>query len=102
VVSWEEAETAQRLVNRTFTPESVESRASRAIELAISNGVGLMRAHVAIDTAQELVSLEGVLRARERWSDAIEIEVVALLDESIVEHPSFWPARARRCGAAPM
>jgi cytosine deaminase len=89
-------------VNRTFTPESVESRASRAIELAISNGVGLMRAHVAIDTAQELVSLEGVLRARERWSDAIEIEVVALLDESIVEHPSFWPARARRCGAAPM
>jgi cytosine deaminase len=94
VESWEEAEASQDRVKRTFTPESVESRASRAIELAITNGVGLMRAHVAIDTAQELISLEGVLRARERWADAIEIEIVALLEESIVEHPELL-ARAR-------
>jgi cytosine/creatinine deaminase len=94
VESWEEAEAAQSRVKRSFTPEDVEARASRAIELAISNGVGLMRAHVAVDTAQELVSLEGVLRARERWADAIEIEIVALLDESIVEHPELL-ARAR-------
>jgi cytosine/creatinine deaminase len=94
VESWVEAEAAQRLVKRTFTPESVESRASRAIELAITNGVGLMRAHVAVDTAQELISLEGVLRARERWADATELEIVALLDESIVEHPELV-ARAR-------
>jgi cytosine/creatinine deaminase len=85
--SWEEAEASQGRVKRTFTPEDVEARASRAIELAITNGVGLMRAHVAIDTAQELVSLEGVLRARRRWAHAIEIEIVALLEESIVEHP---------------
>jgi cytosine deaminase len=93
--SWEEAEASQVRVKSTFTPEDVESRASRAIELAITNGVGLMRAHVAIDTRQELVSLEGVLRARERWADAIEIEVVALLEESIVEHPELL-ARARK------
>jgi cytosine deaminase len=86
---WEEAEVSQGRVKSTFTSESVESRASRAIELAISNGVGLMRAHVAIDTAQELISLEGVLRARRRWADAIEIEIVALLEESIVEHPEL-------------
>jgi cytosine/creatinine deaminase len=84
--SWEEADASQGRVKSTFTPEDVESRASRAIELAITNGVGLMRAHVAIDTAQHLVGLEGVLRARERWADAIEIEVVALLEGSIVEH----------------
>jgi cytosine deaminase len=87
--SWEEADAFQGRVKRTFTPEDVASRASRAIELAISNGVGLMRAHAAIDTAQHLVGLEGVLRARERWVDAIEIEVVALLEESIVEHPEL-------------
>jgi cytosine/creatinine deaminase len=87
--SWEEADASQGLVKGTFTPEDVESRASRAIELAISNGVGLMRAHVAIDTAQHLVGLEGVLRARERWADAIEIEIVALLEESIVGHPEL-------------
>jgi cytosine deaminase len=94
VESWEEAEASQSRVKRTFTPESVESRASRAIELAISNGVGLMRAHVAIDTAQDLISLEGVLGARERWADAIEIEIVALIEESIVEHPELL-TRAR-------
>jgi cytosine/creatinine deaminase len=89
VESWEEAEAAQSRVKRTFTPESVEDRASRAIALAISNGVGLMRAHASVDTAQQLISLEGVLRARERWADAIDIEVVALLDESIEEHPEL-------------
>jgi cytosine/creatinine deaminase len=89
VESWEEAEASQRRVKGAFTLEDVEARASRAIGLAISNGVGLMRAHVAIDTAQELISLEGVLRARERWADAIEIEIVALLEESIVEHPEL-------------
>jgi cytosine deaminase len=94
VDSWEEADASQSRVKRTFTPEDVESRASRAIELAITNGIGLMRAHVAVDTAQDLISLEGVLRARERWADAIEIEVVALLEESIVEHPELV-ARAR-------
>jgi cytosine/creatinine deaminase len=92
--SWEEADASQSRVKRTFTPEDVESRASRAIELAITNGIGLMRAHVAVDTAQDLISLEGVLRARERWADAIEIEIVALLEESIVDHPELV-ARAR-------
>jgi cytosine deaminase len=87
--SWEEAEEAQGGVKRGFTAEDVESRASRAIELAVGNGVGLMRAHVAIDTAQQLVGLEGVLRARERWADAVEIEIVALLEESVVEHPEL-------------
>jgi cytosine/creatinine deaminase len=87
--SWEKAEASQSRVKRTFTPESVDSRASRAIELAITNGVGLMRAHVAIDRAQQLISLEGVLRARRRWADAIEIQIVALLEESIVEHPEL-------------
>jgi cytosine/creatinine deaminase len=86
---WEEADASQGRVKRTFTPGDVEARASRAIELAISNGVGLMRAHVAIDTAQQLISLEGVLSARERWADAIEIEIVALLEESVVEHPEL-------------
>jgi cytosine deaminase len=89
VATWDEAEAAQSGVKRTFTPDSVDSRASRAIELAISNGVGLMRAHVAIDSAQELISLEGVLRARRRWADAIEIEIVALIEESVVESPEL-------------
>jgi cytosine/creatinine deaminase len=101
VDSWEEAEAAQNRVKSTFTAETVEARASRAIELAISNGVGLIRAHASIDMAQQLISLEGVLRARQHWADAIEIEIVALLDDSIVEHPEVLPLarEAMRRGA---
>jgi cytosine/creatinine deaminase len=94
VATWDEAEAAQSRVKRTFTADSVDARASRAIELAVANGVGIMRAHAAVDTEQQLVSLEGVLRARERWADAIDIEIVALIEESVVEHAEL-PALAR-------
>jgi cytosine deaminase len=89
IATWEEAESAQSRVKRTFTPESVESRASRAIELAVSNGVGIMRAHASVDSAQELIALEGILRAKRRWADAIDIEIVALIDDSLVENPQL-------------
>jgi cytosine/creatinine deaminase len=92
--TWEEAEASQGRVMSTFTPETVDTRASSAVELAVSSGVGLIRAHVAIGTAQELVSLEGVLRTRRRWADIVEIEIVALIDESIAESPGV-PKLAR-------
>jgi cytosine/creatinine deaminase len=47
------------------------------------------------NSQQELVSLEGVLRARERWAGAIDIEIVALIDESVLEHPGAPGSRAR-------
>jgi cytosine deaminase len=87
--TWAEAAAVHSRVKSTFTPETVEERASRALELAVSNGVGLIRAHAAIDTAQGLVALEGVLAARSRWADAIGIEVVALIEESLVERPEL-------------
>jgi cytosine deaminase len=94
VATWDEAEAAQSRVKRTFTADAVDARASRAVELAVANGVGIMRAHASVDSQQELVSLEGVLRARDRWADAVDIEIVALIDESVVEHPEL-PALAR-------
>jgi cytosine/creatinine deaminase len=94
VATWDEAEAAQSRVKRTFTADAVDARASRAVELAVAHGVGIMRAHASVDSQQELVSLEGVLRARERWAGAIDIEIVALIDEGVVEHPEL-PARAR-------
>jgi cytosine deaminase len=94
VATWDEAEAAQSRVKRTFTADAVDARASRAVELAVANGVGMMRAHASVDSQQELVSLEGVLRARDRWADAIDIEIVALIDESVVEHPEL-PVLAR-------
>jgi cytosine deaminase len=87
--TWEEAGAVHSRVKSTFTPETVEERAARALELAVSNGIGLIRAHVAIDTAQGLVALEGVLRARSGWADAVEVEIVALIEESVVASPGL-------------
>jgi cytosine/creatinine deaminase len=92
--TWDEAGAAQRRVKRTFTTEDVAARASSALELAVSNGVGLIRAHVAIDTDQELIALEGVLRAREQWAEAVDVQIVALIEESVVAHPEL-PQLAR-------
>ncbi len=99
--TWAEAGVAQRRVKREFTAEDVESRASRAIELAVSNGIGIIRAHVAVDTEQELISLEGVLRAqtavggrrghRDSRADRGQRRRITR---------SSRPARARRSGAA--
>ena len=76
VATWDEAEAAQRRVKRTFTADSVDARASRAIELAVANGVGIMRAHASVDRPRRRpTSCEGLRRAAPRsragrWSAA--------------------------------
>jgi cytosine deaminase len=74
-------------VKRQFTVDDVEQRACRVLELAVAHGVGRMRAQCDVDFATRLVSLEGVLRARERFRDLIDVEVTALPQEGIVTDP---------------
>lgn len=86
-VSPDEAFARAREVKRQFTVEDVERRACRALELAIAHGTGKMRTQCDVDFATRLVSLEGVLRARERFADLIDIEIVAFPQEGIVADP---------------
>jgi cytosine deaminase len=86
-LSPEEAFARAREVKRDFTVEDVERRACRALELGVAHGIGKLRTQCDVDFATRLVSFEGVLRARERFADLIDIEVVAFPQEGIVADP---------------
>lgn len=70
-----------------FTVADVEQRACTALELAVGHGLGRMRAQVDVDFATGTVSMEGVLRAKERYRNQIDIQVVAFPQEGIVSDP---------------
>ena len=88
---WDEAWRAEAALKESYTAADVEARAAEALALAIAQGVGRMRAHVDVDTRQGLKALEGVLRARERFQDRIDIEIVALALEPFVAEGDGGP-----------
>lgn len=85
--NFEEAFSKAHEVKKSFTVSDVEERACRALELAVAQGMGKMRAQVDVDFATGLVSFEGILRAREKFKDAIDIQIVAFPQEGIVTDP---------------
>jgi cytosine deaminase len=86
-VSYQEGFGRARDVKKHFTVADVESRVCRALDLAVAQGIGRIRTNVDVDSTTRLVSMEGVLRARERFRDLIDIEVIAFPQEGIVTDP---------------
>ena len=87
-VSFHEAFARARDVKTQFTAADVEERACRALDLAVAQGTARMRAHVDVDFATGTVSMEGVLAARERFHDVIDLQVIAFPQEGIVTDPA--------------
>lgn len=86
-VSYQEGFNRARDVKKHFTVADVEERACRALDLAVAQGIGRMRTNVDVDFATKLVSMEGVMRARERFRGLIDIEIIAFPQEGIVTDP---------------
>lgn len=86
-LSYRQAFDHARDVKCKFTAADVEQRACEALELAVGHGLGRMRAQVDVDFATGIVSMEGVLRAKERFARQIDIEPVAFPQEGIVSDP---------------
>ncbi len=86
-VSPEDAFAYAREVKKNFVVENVFTRACRALELAVAQGIGRMRTHVDVDFATKLISLEGILQARQRFQNLIDVEIVAFPQEGIVTDP---------------
>ena len=82
--SFEQAFAMAHEVKKSFTVSDVEERACRALELAVAHGTGHLRAQIDVDYATGLTSFEGVARARERFKDAIDIQLVAFPQEGVV------------------
>jgi len=71
---------------RTYTKGEVAARAGRVIELAVQSGVKHLRTHVDVDTIGGLTPLEGVVAARDRYRDLLDIEIVAFPQEGILKN----------------
>lgn len=71
-----------------FTEAGVEARATEAFRLAVAHGVGRMRANVDVDSIVGLTNLRGVLAARERVRELIDVEVVAFPQEGLLRDPA--------------
>ncbi len=77
---------ADKRVHRTMNL-SVEDQAGKLIRLAISKGSTHIRSHVDIDPELGLSRLEAVAAARETFTDAISIQLVAFPQSGVMRCP---------------
>lgn len=71
----------------SFTPTSVCERAVRAIEDEIAYGTGAIRNHVDVGQTAGLRLCEGVLAAREKTKDRIDIQIVTFPQDGVIRDP---------------
>jgi len=74
-------------IKRNYTVEEIADRASRVLERALENGVSQLRTHVDVDPIGGTRPAEGLIRARDRFRDLIDIQIVAFPQEGIVKSP---------------
>jgi cytosine deaminase len=81
---------------RAYSVEDIVGRAGTVIESSVANGVSWLRTHVDVDTIGGLRPLEGVMAAREKYRDIIDIQIVAFPQEGIIRDPGtedlLWQA----------
>ena len=74
-------------IKRNYTVDEIADRASRVLVRAIENGILRLRTHVDVDPIGGTRPAEGLIRARERFRDLIDVQVVAFPQEGIVKSP---------------
>ena len=74
-------------LKRNYTVDEIADRASRVLAQALENGISRLRTHVDVDPIGGTRPAEGVIRARERFGDLIDIQIVAFPQEGIVKSP---------------
>lgn len=72
---------------KTYDAEEIAQRAGRIVAAAVANGVTRMRTHVDVDSICGLVPLEALLAVRERFTDVIDLQIVAFPQLGIVGDP---------------
>src|SRR5258707_2207237 len=74
-------------IKRNYTVDEIADRASRVLERALESGIFRLRTHVDVDPIGGTRPAEGLIRARERFRDLIDIPIVAFPQEGIVKSP---------------
>jgi cytosine deaminase len=71
-------------IKRNYTVDEIADRASRVLAQALENGITRLRTHVDVDPIGGTRPAEGLIRARERFRDLMDIQIVAFPQEGIV------------------
>lgn len=74
-------------LKREFTVESIQARARRVMDMAISNGTTAIRAHPDVDPIIGLRGVEALLELREEYRDRLDLQIVAFPQEGILKAP---------------
>src|SRR6202171_5905969 len=74
-------------IKRNYTVDEIADRASRVLAQAVENGISGLRTHVDVDPIGGTRPAEGLIRARQRFRDLIDIQIVAFPQEGIVKSP---------------
>jgi len=74
-------------IKRNYTVDEIAYRASRVLERALESGISHLRTHVDVDPIGGTRPAEGLIRARERFRDLMDIQIVAFPQEGIVKSP---------------
>jgi cytosine deaminase len=74
-------------IKRNYTIEEIADRASRVLERALDNGISRLRTHVDVDPIGGMRPAKGLIQARDRFRDLIDIQIVAFPQEGIVKSP---------------
>lgn len=79
-----EAIPAATSVKTKFTEDDIVARASSALEKSVLEGATAVRAFADVDTVGGLLSVKSLLKVRERFRKALDIQVVAFPQEGIL------------------
>jgi cytosine deaminase len=74
-------------LKRNYTVDEIADRAARVLAQALENGISRLRTHVDVDPIGGTRPAEGLIRARQRFGDLIDIQIVAFPQEGIVKSP---------------
>ncbi len=74
-------------IKRNYSVAEIADRASRVLERALENGISRLRTHVDVDPIGGTRPAQGLIRARDRFRDLIDIQIVAFPQEGIVKSP---------------
>jgi len=82
-----EAITLYAAKKKEMTVDDIVERASETLELCLANGVCYLRSHVDIDTIGKLKLLEGVKKAKEKFSGIVDVQIIAFPQMGLVNEP---------------
>ena len=72
---------------RKYTAADIVKRAGEVIEFAALNGTTRMRTHADVDTIGGLTPVKGLLAAKKKFKNIMDIQIVAFPQEGILRDP---------------